>query len=370
MAHRKTRRVYDAALMYEKLHEAWKTVSKTCKNKQGIYEFAMFQQARVFKILEDLRARKYYPNEYRCFMIFEPKSRLVMSQSIRDKVVNHFVAREYLLPMLESMLIDTNVATRCERGSAYAHKMLRRYFSQLMVKRPDAKIYALKIDISKYFYSIDHEILFKKLKKCVKDGDVLEILHRIIDETNKPYINQAIDGFNRYYNVDIPHYENGKGLSIGAMTSQFLAVFYLNDIDRCIKERLHCKYYIRYMDDFLILSHDKNRLYQVWSVIEDELRKLKLRINPKSAIYNCNSRGGVTFLGYRYYIRRAKGFRKASLRIECVSKTVKRVRKRLKNLYNHDLGKYNRSYESYRGYFAGALSKREIEKMVMKLDEK
>ena len=248
-------------------------------------------------MLEDLRARKYYPNKYRCFMIFEPKARLVMSQSIRDKVVNHFVTREYLLPLLEPMLIDTNVATRCERGSAYAHRMLRRYFSQLIAEQPDAKIYALKIDISKYFYSIDHKILFKKLKKCVKDGDVLEILHRIIDETNKPYINQAIDGFNRCYGTDIPHYENGKGLSIGAMTSQFLAVFYLNDIDRCIKERLHCKYYIRYMDDFLILSHDKDELYRVWEVIEEKLGELKLTVNPKSAIYNCSSRGGLLSWG-------------------------------------------------------------------------
>lgn len=124
------------------------------------------------------------------------------------------------------------------------------------------------------------------------------------------------------------------------------------------------------MDDFLVLSYDKNRLYQVWSVIEDELRKLKLRINPKSAIYNCNSRGGVTFLGYRYRMEQIKDFSRVTLRVECAPKTVKRVRKRLKNLYNHDLEKYNRSYESYRGYFAGALSKREIEKMVMKLDEK
>lgn len=297
MAHRKTRRVYDLALTYEKVYAAWDTVSHTCKNRRGVYEFAMFQQARIAKMLEDLRARKYYPNKYRCFMIFEPKARLVMSQSIRDKVVNHFVTREYLLPLLEPMLIDTNVATRCERGSAYAHRMLRRYFSQLIAEQPDAKIYALKIDISKYFYSIDHKILFKKLKKCVKDGDVLEILHRIIDETNKPYINQAIDGFNRCYGTDIPHYENGKGLSIGAMTSQFFAVFYLNDIDRCIKERLHCKYYIRYMDDFLILSHDKDELYRVWEVIEEKLGELKLTVNPKSAIYNCSSRGGLLSWG-------------------------------------------------------------------------
>lgn len=80
--------------------------------------------------------------------------------------------------------------------------------------------------------------------------------------------------------------------------------------------------------------------------------------------------GGGAFLGYRYRIERIKDFSRVTLRVECAPETVKRVRKRLKNLYNHDLGKYNRSYESYRGYFAGALPKRKIEEMVMKLGEK
>ena len=301
MAHRKTRRVYDVALSYEKLYVAWDRVSHTCKNKQGLYEFGMFQQARLFRLLDELKNREYFPNAYRCFMIFEPKPRLVMSQSIKDKVVNHFVAREYLMPLLDKSLIDTNVATRQEKGSAYAQKMIRRYFAQMLAERPGVTIYALKIDISKYFYSIDHEILFDKLKRRIKDGDVLEILHRIIDETNKPYINKAIDGFNKYYGTDIPHYEKGKGLSIGAMTSQFLAIYYLDDVDHYIKDIMHCKWYIRYMDDFLVLSHSKSELKQIYGEIERCLAELKLKVNPKSAIYNCFAQG-VTFLGYRYYV--------------------------------------------------------------------
>ena len=352
MTHRKTRRVYDAALSYEKLYAAWNRVSHTCKNKQGLYEFGMFQQARISKLLDELKNREYFPNAYRCFMIFEPKPRLVMSQSIKDKVVNHFVAREYLMPLLDKSLIDTNVATRQEKGSAYAQKMIKRYFVQMLAERPGATIYALKIDISKYFYSIDHEILFDKLKRRIKDGDVLEILHRIIDETNKPYINEAIDGFNKYYGTDIPHYEKGKGLSIGAMTSQFLAIYYLNNMDHYIKEKLHCKYFIRYMDDFLVLSHSKGELWQIYREIERGLMELRLKINPKSAIYNCCAQG-VTFLGYRYFVTVGGECRK--LRVDCAAGTVRRVRKRLAMLYEHDMIKYNRSYESYRGYFMHAM---------------
>lgn len=360
--HRKSRCIYDNAMNYEKLYEAWKIVSHTCKNKRGVYEFAVFGQARIAKILETLKARKYYPHRYKCFMIFEPKPRLVMSQSIEDKIVNHFVAREFLMPLLERTLVDTNVATRRNKGSAYVLKMLRRYFSQMIAARPGAKIYALKIDVSKYFYSIDHEILFEKLKRRIKDGDVLEILHRIIDETNKPYINKVIDGFNRYYGTDIPYYRQGKGLSIGAMTSQFLAIYYLNDVDHYIKEVMHCKYYIRYMDDFLFLGYDKDELNKIRSIVTQKLVELGLRVNPKSAVYNCNAQG-ITFLGYRYYIQRAKkgGVR---LRVSCLSKTVRRIRKRLNVLKKHNEGKYSRSYEAYRGYFMHTTPVREMEKYV------
>lgn len=363
MSHRKTRRVYDKALDYEKLYSAWNTVAHTCKNKQGLYEFAMYAQARISQLLEDLRARRYYPNKYRCFMIFEPKPRLVMSQSIRDKVVNHFVAREYLLPLLERTLVDANVATRKGMGSSYASRMLKRYFSEILAEHPGATVYALKIDVSKYFYSIDHEILFEKLRKKIKDKDVLEILRRIVNETNKPYINKVIDGFNAYYGTDIPHYEKGKGLSIGAMTSQFLAIFYLSDLDHLVKEKLGQKYFIRYMDDFLILGTNKEELKEVCAMVECELKKMKLKVNPKTAIYNCSAGAGFPFLGYRYFIAERSDGRRF-LRIVCLAQTVRRVRHRLKTLYGHNPEKYSRSYESYRGYFLYALPRKGMEKMV------
>lgn len=358
MGHRKTRRIYEAGLVYESLFEAWKTVLHTCNNHRGLYEFALHGQARVSVILEELRTRAYWPNRYRCFMIFEPKARLVMSQSIRDKVVNHFVARQYLLPLLERTLIDTNIATRKKKGSKYAKKVVRRYIAKLQAERPGATIYALKVDVSKYFYTIDHELLFKMLRRRIKDPDVLEILRRIVNETNKPYINKVIDGFNNYYGTDIPHYEYGKGLSIGAMTSQFLAIFYLNDVDHKVKEEMKCKYFIRYMDDFLILGHDRAGLYAIKKRIEEELVAMKLKVNPKSAVYNCCSRAGVPFLGYRYYVNS-----KGELKITPLAKTVRRIRRRLKILREHDYEKYKLSYESYRGYFMNAMPEIEMEEV-------
>ncbi|MBQ3445465.1 hypothetical protein IJG29_01920 [Candidatus Saccharibacteria bacterium] len=357
--HRKTRGVYDEALNFENVYKAWKTVSHTCKNKRGVMEFGLFAHARAARILADLKNRNYYPNRFRCFMIFEPKARLVMSQSIRDKIVNHFVANEYLIPLLESTLIDANVATRKEKGASYAYKLVRRYFAQLAAEKPGAKIYALKMDVSKYFYSIDHEMLFKMLKKKIKDKDVLMILKRIVDETNQPYINKTIDAFNRKYGTDIPHYEKDVGLSIGAVTSQFLAIFYLSDLDRKIKEVYKCKYYIRYMDDLVIWSHDREWLAELKEKLIRDLEGMKLKANPKSRIYECGEHGGFTFLGYRPHID-VKG----RYRVICLASTVRRIRARLSWLEGHDFDKYGRSYEAYRGYFYHSVPAVEVEALV------
>ena len=358
MTHRKTRRIYDAAIEYEKVYAAWNTVLHTCKNKRGLYKFVLFGQARIAKIVEELRARKYWPNKYRCFMVFEPKPRLVMSQSIKDKIVNHFVAREYLIPLLERTLVDANVATRKGKGSAYAHKMVRKYIAQMMAEKPGKKIYALKMDVSKYFYTIDHEVLMKKLRRRIKDPDVLEIIRRIVSETNKPYINRMIGRFNKYYCTAVPFYEQGKGLSIGAMTSQLLAIFYMSDLDRYMKEEKRCRWYLRYMDDILVLGWDKGELYEIRRVLERELSELKLRVNPKSAIHNCCAVAGFSFLGYRYYVSDGR------LKAVCLSKTVRRVRRRLRLLGECNYDKYVRSYESYRGYFWSAVPRCEIEDVV------
>ena len=171
-------------------------------------------------------------------------------------------------------------------------------------------------------------------------------MERIISETDKPYINKLIDKFNKKFGTDIPHYEKGKGLSIGAVTSQFLAIFYLNDVDWKIKEIYKCRWYIRYMDDLVILGWDKAELGRLKDNIEKDLAELKLKVNPKSALYNCCSATGVPFLGYRYYVDG-----RGRLRVRCLAWTVRRIRRRLKLLMRYDFVKYERAYEAYRGYF-------------------
>ena len=200
----------------------------------------------------------------------------------------------------------------------------------------------MKIDISKYFYNLDHELLLNKIRKEIKDKNVINLLKIIINETNKSYINDNIKRYNKEYNTEIPLYKEGVGLSIGAMTSQFLAIYYLNDLDHYIKENLKCKYYIRYMDDFIILDVDKIKLKKIKDIIEIKLKELKLKINPKSNIVKLTT--GFSFVGYKYIIENNK------FKIKYRNKTLKKIKKKLKDLKKYDLAKYYKSYGSYYGY--------------------
>ena len=352
--------IYDKYITYDNVLSVWNTVRKTCKNKRAIYRFSVNCASNIYAICSVLKNRRYKPYQYRLFLIFEPKPRLVMSQSIQDKIVNHFVAKYYLLPYLEPKLIDSNVATRNNKGSSYADCLLKKYINSIRMQNSNKEIYCLKMDISKYFYNIDHNILLNMLEEDIKDRDVLNLIKAILKETNKPYVNEKIINLNNKYQTEIPLYKKDVGLSIGAMTSQFLAIYYLNDLDHYIKEVLKCNYYIRYMDDFLILDVNKDKLKRIKLILSNMIEKLNLQVNPKSNIYSLNQ--GFSFIGYQYKTENNKFI------VKLRNKTLKKIRKRLKILYDKDRLKYYRSLGSYYGYLKKVIDEDVV--FVMKTKEK
>ncbi len=343
MAKKKISNIYNAPITFNNINKMWNIVRKSCKNKRGIYEFSLNKNTNIYNIGKILKEKSYKPYPYRLFMIFEPKPRLVMSQCVYDKIINHFVANYYLLPYLEKKLLNCNVATRKNMGSDYAIKLTKKYINEIRIKNPNKEIYVLKMDISKYFYTINHEILLNMLKRDINDFDVIKLIESIISETDKSYINDMVDKLNKHNKTDIPHYENGVGLSIGAMTSQFLAIYYLNDLDHYIKEQLKCKYFIRYMDDILIFDVNFDKLKKLWKLIENKVNDLKLNVNPKSNIFRLSN--GVIFVGYRFKIDNC-GFK-----MKFNKKTIKRINHKLKYLQENNIVKYYRSYASYYGYY-------------------
>lgn len=333
--------IYDKEITFNNLYDTWNIVRKTCKNRKALLKFALNRNSNLYNIYLSLKNKTYEPLPYRLFLIFEPKARLVMSQSVSDKIVNHFVANHYLLPYLEKYLIDSNVATRKNKGSKYASDLLEKYINKIRFIEGRKEIFCLNIDISKYFYSIDHQILINQVEEKIKDKDVINLIKKIVSETNKNYINKLIDIFNGKYCKGIPYYKRNVGLSIGAMTSQFLAIFYLNSLDHFIKEDLRCKYYIRYMDDLIVLSTDKEYLKNVWNSVKEKIELLNLKMNSKSNITRLSI--GISFLGYKYRIVNDK------LKISYRKKTFKKIRKKLDKLRDEGV-KYYRTYSSYYGY--------------------
>ena len=352
--------LYDNVSMQDIINVYRKQIRVNTKNKYKIKRFEDFYSVNISRVKKTFEMGNYNGGIYNIFLIQEPKYRIIMSQNIYDKLINHVVATKFLLLVLDKSLIDTNIATRFNKGTHFGIKLIKKYLNLL---KGDT-VYALKYDISKYFYNIDHEILMSLLKRKFKDQKVLEILKNIIDSTNKGYVNRAIvklknneleriDGLNISFKEKeikkeeinkIPLYINGKGLPIGNMTSQILAVFYLNELDHFIKERLGCKYYIRYMDDGVILSNDKEYLKRCLREIEKMVEKYKLRLNRKTKIINV-SKEGLDFLGFRFCI-----YNKVILKVR--RDTKKRFKRKMKLSKN---GKFSdeqslQIFNSYKGH--------------------
>ncbi len=338
----------------------YKTIKQNCKNKKEVYRFSLNLNQNIYEILNKLYNETYKFDKYRIFIIKEPKYRLIMSEKVEDKIVNHLVAKYILLPALDSSLIDSNVATRYKKGSGYAFKLFNKYVNRLLNEKKE--IYILKIDISKYFYNIDHTECMRLLKKKIKDEKSLKLVDNILKTTNEPYINKEIKYMvgkeirrvkslnisekEKQIKIDqlnsLPLYYHGKGLPIGNMTSQILAVYYLNEVDHYIKETLKFKNYIRYMDDLIIMDTDKEKLKEGYKKIKEKIETLELKTNKKSNIYRLSN--GITFLGYTFKSNNNK------LIIRYNKTTSRRITRRLKNLKRFDYEKYLKSKGSYKGF--------------------
>ena len=165
-----------------------KEVSVNTKNKSKVYNFEKNKIENIYDIKNIIESDNYKITKYNVFTINNPKYRMVMSLNMKDKIINHYVARFILLPKLNKYLDIRNCATRKNMGYDYAIKLLKRYIE---CNKKYGKFYILKIDISKYFYSIDHNIL-KELLKDKLNEEEYKIVSSIIDSTNESYINNII----------------------------------------------------------------------------------------------------------------------------------------------------------------------------------
>lgn len=258
--------IYSEIYELKNLYLAYYKASKGKKKKIAVTEFTKYLDYNIKNIQEELIEEKVSIGNYTYFKIYDPKERLICAASFKERVLHHAIMN-ILDKYFEDFLIYDSYACRKNKG---LHKAVNRAF--FFAKKNE---YYIKMDIRKYFDSIDHNILYELLTKKFKDKKLLNLLQCIIKSYSVSY---------------------NKGIPIGNLTSQYFANFYLNLLDRFIKEELKIKPYIRYMDDFLIMGNDLEQL----SIFKNKIKiflKNRLDLVLKPPITN-NIKKGIPFLGF------------------------------------------------------------------------
>ena len=327
-------------------------VSVNTSNKRKVEKFQEHYVENIYKIRDILMSKNYIPGEYNIFFIHEPKLRLIMSNNIQDKIINHLVAYYLLVEVFDKTFIDTTVATRKGKGTHLGLNITKKYINDMKRIYGD-NFYYLKFDISKYFYNINHDIVKKMIRRKIKDVDAINIIDRIIDSTDMDYINEKIENIKnneinkikksllsdkekkkRILEVEkIPLCEEGKSAPIGSMCSQIIEVMYLDKLNHFIKEKLKIKRYVLYMDDGVLFHEDKEYLKYCRCEIINFLKSLKLDINDKKTRVD-SIKNGLDFLGFRFTIRNNKIILKVR---NSSKKKFKRKMKKINMLYDNDL---------------------------------
>lgn len=319
---------YDELFTIENLSDSHKKARAGRRKKQDVIDFELDLSYNLWSLYKQLKNRTYKVSGYKKFYVYEPKKREIQALSYADRVVQHNLCDLYLYPLLTSRFIYDNGACQKGKGTDFAIKRLVRFFvSQYKDVGTDG--YIIKADIRKYFDNIDHEILKQRLAGAVKDTDILGLLYGIIDSFNA---------------------DTGKGIPMGNQTSQLFALYYLDPLDRYIKETLRMPYYVRYMDDIIVLCDSKQTakqtLKQMREIVENTL---KLEFNQKTQI--CPSKNGVDFLGFHFYLTSSG---KVIKRLRTQSK--KKYKKRLKKMQTDfaegrtELDDIKRSFAGFSGH--------------------
>lgn len=255
--------------------EAFERAAKNKKNCKEVITYEMDLASNLIQTLQQLKAETYQVGKYREFQIYEPKKRNIQSLPFKDRVVQQWYVEEFIKPIFLPKFIKDSYACLEDREVHKAVHQLNRYLHNYGKQNTDA--YILKCDISKFFYSINKEKMHQIIQKSVKDKQFLNLTKILIYHDDKP-----------------------EGIPIGNYTSQYYANIYLNELDHFIKEELKIKYYVRYMDDFVLLLKNKETAKEILKKIKNFLNQnLKLDLNKKTNYFKIKQ--GVIFCGYRVY---------------------------------------------------------------------
>ncbi len=264
---------------YKNLFLAYKKARKRKTQRREVLDFEKDLENNILLLRTELLLHAYRPKPLTSFVIRDPKTRKISKSTFRDRIVHHALCN-IIAPIFESGFIHDSYANQIGKGTL---KAIERFdnFKKRASKNNTKACFVLKADIKHYFENVDHLILLKIIKKKIKDDKIIWLMKTILDNYSSG--------------------EKGRGMPLGNLTSQFLANVYLNELDQFVKHQLKVEYYLRYVDDFVILDDSLVQLNSYFPLVNSFLYfKLHLELHPNKSKILPLSRG-IKLLGFRNF---------------------------------------------------------------------
>lgn len=290
---KRLRNLWPQLIAFDNLWQAWRQARRGKSRSAGAVAFELNLERELLALQRELAEDSYQPGAYRLFTLYERKPRLIAAAPFRDRVVHHAVMNIIEPPLDRTFIFDSYA---CRRGKG-THAAVDRY--QRWAQRYP---YVLKLDIQRYFPSIDHARLKAKLRRRIADPRVLALLERIVDGSPTDVAGDPI-----HFPGDdlLTPLERRRGIPIGNLTSQFFANLYLDDLDHWLKEQRRVPAYLRYVDDLALLADAKPALHDHHAALADYLNRERLRLHPRKAQVS-RTRDGLNLLGYLVFPHRRR----------------------------------------------------------------
>jgi len=270
---------FEQIISIDNLLLAWREFRKGKRSKADVQVFERNLMDNLISLHQELKEQTYNHGPYKHFKVNDPKPRDIHKASVRDRLIHHAIYR-VLYAHFDRKFIADSYSCRLNKGT---HRAMNRFrsFARKVSHNHTRTVWVLKCDIKKFFASIDHGILKQILARHISDQDTLWLLSNVIDSFHSA--------------------KEGTGLPLGNLTSQLLVNIYMNEFDQHVKHTLKVRHYIRYADDFVVLSHDKLYLQNLFLTLHTFLNdRLKLYTHPDKCFIKTLS-SGLDFLGWVHF---------------------------------------------------------------------
>jgi retron-type reverse transcriptase len=269
---------FEDIISLNNLFAAWREFVPGKRGKLDVQNFSRHLADFIISLRKDFVNNQYQHGGYIHFKISDPKPRDIHKATVRDRLLHHAIYR-VLYPFFDRTFISDSYSCRLGKG---LHKAINRFhsFAYKVSKNNTRTVWILKCDIRKFFASIDHLVLLKQLKSYILDQQIINLLRKVINSFS---------------------WQPNKGLPLGNLTSQLFVNIYMTPFDQFVKYKLKAKYYLRYADDFVIMSSDKKWLESlILKISSFLLDNLDLQLHPKKVIIQTLA-SGVDFLGWVHF---------------------------------------------------------------------